>query len=146
MNSNPFNLLALMVTAVAVVNGSRTCYNLVSLIDYSCASMDLSNNDIGELEAALIADTLKENTAITSVDLSRNSIGNSGAASIAEALNVNTAITSVDLSHNQIGANGIASIAEALNVNTVITHMDLSKNTPDCVVSGNTSCPYYGKP
>ncbi|XP_011270743.1 hypothetical protein, variant [Capsaspora owczarzaki ATCC 30864] len=88
----------------------------------------LSENQIGDAEAQIIAEALKVNTTATSLDLSENQIGDAGAQAIAEALKVNKTLFWLNLIDNQIGDAGAQAIAEALKVNKMVKTLSLSEN------------------
>lgn len=71
--------------------------------------LNLSDNDIGDIDAKVIAEHLGK---LTSLNLSHNKISDTGARYIAEHLGK---LTSLNLSHNRISENGPRYIAEHLN-------------------------------
>ena len=99
--------------------------------------VELSNCDIGRVEAQHLAQALCVNTSVKTLDLSRNPLGDEGAKALAEMLGgngaessgtVNTTLEHVDLSSCNIGPVGAQHLAQALCVNTSVKTLDLSDN------------------
>ena len=75
-----------------------------------------------------MAETLKVNAALTSIDLSQNELGDVACAALAEALKVNTVLTSINLAGNKIGEAGGTALADALKVNASLSSIELDYN------------------
>lgn len=105
---------------------SFTSSNITALDLKDCTTLDLNNNNIGDIGTAAIAEALKGNTLLASLDLGTNNIGDIGAAALAEALKGNIGLTELKLCHNNIGDIGAAALAEALKSNTALTVTELS--------------------
>ena len=88
----------------------------------------LHENNIGSSGAKALAETLRQNSTITSVSLVGNNIGDEGAIALAETLRQNSTITDVDLRSNNIGDEGVTALAKALRQNSTIIDLDLSSN------------------
>jgi hypothetical protein len=105
---------------------------LQDLLRSSCSihHLSLSNNQLGNDGAKMMANMLKNNTKIIHLDLNHNGIGPEGAKALASAIdaNSNSAITYLNLSRNQIGDVGATGMANMLRSNTKITHLDLKNN------------------
>ena len=97
-------------------------------VNSSLTHLDLSDNSIGDSEAASLSQALAVNSSLTNLDLSANGIGDSGAASLSQALAINSSLTNLDLSGTSIGDSGAASLSQALAVNSSLTNLDLSYN------------------
>ena len=98
-------------------------------IPADCKELHLDGGDIGDGEAAMLAEALVRTTSST-LFLSDNTIGDAGAVSIAEALKKrNVTVKEVDLSGNRIGDIGAASLAEALEANSAILEMGVDRNS-----------------
>lgn len=68
------------------------------------------------------------NTTLTELNLGENQIGNLGAIALAQTLLHNTGLIELNLSENQIGNAGGQALIEAVRHNTVLTRLDLHKN------------------
>ena len=77
----------------------------------------LHRYQIGDTEAAAIAQALSSNSTFTSLSLSGNKIGETGAASIAQALTSNSTLTSLDLDRNHVSWKSYSSFGEYLHTN-----------------------------
>ncbi|CAK4121289.1 unnamed protein product [Aphanomyces euteiches] len=92
-------------------------------------SVNLSNNDIGDVGGQLLGTTLAASTcAIRDLDLSWNHICQAGAIAIGRALHTNACVHTLNLSMNQFGDAGAHEIAAALLVNRTLQRLDLSRN------------------
>ena len=70
-------------------------------------------SSVGAAGAALLADALRVNVALTSLDLACNSIDHAGATQLAECLrDSNSTLKSLGLKRNHIGCEGATSMAE----------------------------------
>ena len=96
--------------------------------------IELTNCDIGPIEAQHLAQALCVNTSVKTLDLSRNPLGNEGAKALAGMLGsessgtVNTTLEHFYLSVCRIGPVGAQHLAQALCVNTSVKTLDLSRN------------------
>jgi len=104
--------------------------------------LDLSNSDIGDTEAIVIAACIKKNTTITSLDLRENfAIQKIGADALSKALMDTSTIqtfgeiplrnliaTELDLSHKNIGDTEAIVISECIKGNTTLLDLNLNGN------------------
>lgn len=98
-------------------------------IPADCKELHLDEGDIGDGEAAMLAEALVRTTSNT-LFLSDNAIGDAGAVSIAGALKKrNVTVKEVDLSGNRIGDIGASSLVEALEANSAILEMGVDRNS-----------------
>ncbi|XP_067040083.1 protein NLRC3-like [Acropora muricata] len=91
----------------------------------SLSSLDVVNGSMGDEEANLLAQALRENTSLSSLNLHGNHIGFQGVNSLAQALSVNKSLSFLDLSDNYVGNEATNSLAEALRVNTSLSSLNL---------------------
>lgn len=93
------------MAAVALAAGLSVC---------ALASIDLSNNDIGNKGVIAILEACKTNEKLTQLNLAHNRVGDTGAQKIGEILKENQTITSIDVSHNRIESGGVLALLEGL--------------------------------
>jgi len=99
-----------------------TAVKRLKVNDPTLIRLNLDSKEIGDKDAAAIADALKENTFLTWLDLGNNQIGDEGAKTIADMLKKNTSLISLNLvGNNQIGNKGGTAIEDALKINCTIT-------------------------
>jgi len=67
------------------------------LTDSSITTLDLTQKDIRDEDATILAKFLSENTSITALELGDNNIGDEGAREIAQSLLKNSSLTSLTL-------------------------------------------------
>ena len=91
-------------------------------------SFDLSNENLGDKVAIVIAEALKINGTIAKLYLASNQIDAEGAKALAEALKINKTLTQLYLSYNQIDNEGAQAIAKALKDNKTLTTLFLGVN------------------
>ncbi len=70
----------------------------------------------------------KYNNTVTNIDLSDNQIRNEGAGLIACFLEKNSSVTYIDLSNNKIGNEGARLILKAIRKNNTLTEINLHNN------------------
>jgi len=114
---------------------ANTQIKIVWLQDWlrsSCSihHLNLSNNQLGNDGAKMIAKVLESNTTITDFELNDNDIGHEGAEALANAIDENSGstIAHLNLSHNKIGDVGATRMANMLRSNTKIIRLILSNN------------------
>jgi len=80
--------------------------------------LNLSWNHISDLGASYLAEHLKrQNQCLASLDLTQNSIGDQGAEMISTALRMNSTLKFLSLASNRIGATGANALARSLQEN-----------------------------
>jgi len=90
------------------------------------ANVNLSGKGIDDYMAAVIAESLKANTTITSLNFNDNQISDYGARKLGEALAVNKTLKSLILNNNYgIGDSGIQAIAEGMKSNSTLENLSL---------------------
>jgi Ran GTPase-activating protein (RanGAP) involved in mRNA processing and transport len=102
--------------------------NAIAELEAGAQELDLTNEVIGDAEAAALATVLATNRTLKKLSLSHNRLGPVGARSLAAALDNNATLTSLDLGGNNIGAEGAQSLAAALDNSATLTSMDLVSN------------------
>ena len=75
-----------------------------------------------------ICDGLKCNNTLLELDLSQSQITNENAKVIAEVIHVNTALQKLDISHNRISDEGVIVISDCLKYNHTLQELNLSWN------------------
>ena len=99
--------------------------------------IELTDCDIGPVEAQHLAQALRVNTSVKTLNLICNHLHDEGAKTLAEMLGgngaessgtVNTTLEHVDLSWCRIGPVGAQHLAQALRVNTSVKTLKLSRN------------------
>ncbi|CAF1416287.1 unnamed protein product [Adineta steineri] len=95
--------------------------------------MDLKGQGIGDSEIKFVSEALHNNETVTKLDLSRNKIGDTGAQHLANALQNNKsslmATNPYDDQGNRIGDEGAKYLADALKTNKTLTTLNLSCNS-----------------
>jgi Ran GTPase-activating protein (RanGAP) involved in mRNA processing and transport len=92
-------------------------------------SADMSDRNLGDKEARIIASVLEKNPRVIALDLSMNNIGDEASALLGEALATNATLQSLDLSDNpQIGIKSAQAFLKALDKNKTLRTLKL-KNT-----------------
>jgi Ran GTPase-activating protein (RanGAP) involved in mRNA processing and transport len=93
---------------------------------------NLSDQNLGPVDAILFASDLRVNTLLTSVNLSRNRLGEEGTKLICDALKSNTTLKHVDLSgyleSNVGGPAGAKHVADLLSSSTVLIECNVLRN------------------
>eukprot|EP00808_Paulinella_micropora_P020740 g14005.t1 len=90
--------------------------------------LDLSGKSLGPAEAALVAEFVKVNQALTTFRLHDNRIGTDGAMEIAAALKVNKSLKALSLTKCDIGPEEAVILAEFVKVNQALTTFRLHDN------------------
>ena len=93
------------------------------------ATIDLSYNNIGDIGAKFISESLKNHSTLSTLYLRWNSLGEIGIKFISESLVFNSKITSLDLSSNSIGELGAMYMSQLLIKNNSLIELDLSSNS-----------------
>jgi hypothetical protein len=91
-------------------------------------NLSIYGNQITDVGAIKIAQSLKDNTTLVSLELSCNNIGDAGAIAIAEWLISNTNLEYLDLSQNHISDIGLEALCNALKVNKTLLGIKISHN------------------
>ena len=91
-------------------------------------TLDISNNNIGNLRAQEIARALYENQTLQTLDISCNDIQVDGAKAMAEALHESKALQYLDVSNNNILDNGVIAISEYIKKNSTLQQLVISGN------------------
>ena len=91
-------------------------------------TIDLSENNIGDLGAVALADATKIQKTVQMITLSENYIGAEGAVALSDAIKINRTLTKIQLSQNNIGDAGVVALADAIKINTTVQEIHLSKN------------------
>jgi Ran GTPase-activating protein (RanGAP) involved in mRNA processing and transport len=127
--------LTLTLTFNALGNAGLTEITPVLYRNTSIKTLDLSHNDLDDIESAnVLRELLRRNKTITSLCISGNAFGRDVAAarSIFEGLRCNTALQKLDLSDCQLGDRGISVLANALaarNGGTLELNLQMNKIT-----------------
>jgi len=90
--------------------------------------IDMSNMQIINDIAAVIAFGLCKNTTVTKLILSHNQISKIGAIAISDSLRSNSVLQELNLSDCRIEKEGAMHIVESLQINTTLSKLDLSRN------------------
>ena len=92
-------------------------------------TLDCSQNRVGDVGAAAIADAILLNCGLVELLLASNDVGNMGAQGLARALaSAEVKLALLDLSENRISEVGAKVLAAALCGNTSLTRLDFSDN------------------
>jgi len=92
--------------------------------------LNLSWNHISDLGASYLAEHLKrQNQCLASLDLTQNSIGDQGAEMISTALRMNSTLKFLSLASNRIGATGANALARSLQENKSLQTLKLMKSS-----------------
>ena len=91
-------------------------------------TLDISNNNIGNLRAQEIARALYENQTLQTLDISYNDIQVDGAKAMAESLHESKALQYLDVSNNNILDNGVIAISEYIKKNSTLQQLVISGN------------------
>ena len=96
--------------------------------DETLITLDISNNNIGNIGASALASALKVNKILVTLNISNNNIGNIGATALAGALKVNKKLITLDISNNNIGDIGASDLGDAVKFNISILIFNISNN------------------
>ncbi|KYR00675.1 hypothetical protein DLAC_02712 [Tieghemostelium lacteum] len=100
-------------------------------VNQSITYLDISSNPLSRECLVMLVDVLKVNKTINYLDLSFSDIGINGVL-LAEFIKQNTAVQSLFLIGNQLDNDSVSAISEALKTkNTTITELSLSENDFD---------------
>ncbi|KAG0345620.1 hypothetical protein BG004_003464 [Podila humilis] len=92
-------------------------------------TMDLTNNQIGQVGTQVLAEALMTNQTLIALNLKSNFIGEAGARSFAIALEINRTLADLNLCSNEIDDAGACSLAKVLETNhAVLISLNLSRN------------------
>ncbi|CAE7598878.1 NLRC3 [Symbiodinium sp. CCMP2456] len=89
--------------------------------------LDLSQADLGDYDAEVLAEVLQSNCSVTEINLRHNKIGDVGVQALAEVFKVHCSIKKIDLSWNKVGLVGAQALAKAMEMNPAIKSVELSK-------------------
>lgn len=89
---------------------------------------DMCANELTNMTAIYVMNSINECTSLTSITLSENFIGNQGAMSIASMLRQQQNIITLNIRNNEIQDSGISAIVAALNNKTRFKNLDLANN------------------
>jgi len=125
------NLDCKSATALATVASEKRV--MLFGIQHTQKVADFARQQLGLVDAILIASDLRVSTALTYLNLASSNLtyygrDMTGVQAIAEALKFNTALTDLNLYDNGLDAEAGKSLADALKVNTALTTLNLSKN------------------
>ena len=129
--------------------GDAGCEAIATLLeDPSCnlRSISLRSNQIGDVGATILANSLSKNVKLQEISLRSNQIGDGGATAIANSLSKNVKLQEISLRSNQIGDGGATAIANSLSGNVKLQKLCLRGNPVNhigdifCGVLCNTSC------
>jgi len=111
------------------------------LTTIKCDGHDLSTSDLKDedelewdseefhdVEAIIIAEFLKRNTALKRLDLARNSISDSGACALALALRENSTLEYLNLESNVVAEKGGKALSEAVQANSTLQYLNVMYN------------------
>ncbi|MES2122376.1 MAG: hypothetical protein V4492_06320 [Chlamydiota bacterium] len=96
------------------------------LTDGPLTSLDLSECNLRDHEAGLLALALTTNSTLKSLNLGSNRIGESGIEQLMQAATINSTLTHLTLRKNDFTDNGLRQIALALRTNSTIESLDLA--------------------
>ena len=91
--------------------------------------LELGKNKIGDEEAKVIAEALKNNHTLHTLNLENNEIGDEGGKIIGEALKNNHTLHTLYLRCKKIGDEGVKALAEALKNNHTLHTLNLYDNS-----------------
>jgi len=105
-------------------------YSLVDALrmNNSLEVLDLSDNQIGEIESACILEALINNTTLRDLNLSANPIGTRGAKAISDLLIHNSTIDTLDLFNTDLDESDGWIISEALEKNSRLKFLIIGGN------------------
>jgi len=98
-------------------------------IPKDCSSLDLWDNEMGNLGATTVVGMLRASAALAELHMYGTSIGDKYATVIAEALKGNSTLKVLDLDGTNIGDKGATTVAEALKVNNALRELHLDGNS-----------------
>lgn len=87
--------------------------------------LDLSGQNLGDDDAAALAEALQFNTSLHTINLKNNKIGPVGAEVLGKALKENSTVTTLDVSNNLFGDKGGLRFIEAISGNTALIDLNL---------------------
>lgn len=91
-------------------------------------NLSIYGDQITDVGAIKIAQSLNGNTTLVNLVLSCNKIGDAGAKALAEWIGSNTTLEYLDLSQNQISNIGFEALCSALKVNKTLLGLKISHN------------------
>ncbi|CAF0899935.1 unnamed protein product [Adineta steineri] len=102
-------------------------YNMIYNIEgETLTAVDLSYNEIGDIGAQHLADTLQNYQTLATLDLSHNRIGNNGAQYLNDTFKENKTLIKLNLEENPGSYCAIVSAAIQIRHNKVLTIIELS--------------------
>ncbi|CAF3997705.1 unnamed protein product [Adineta steineri] len=101
-------------------------YNMIyNVEEETLTAVDLSHNEIGDVGAQHLVDTLRNHQTLTTLDLSHNRIGNNGAQYLHDAFRKSKTLIQLNLEENPGSFCTIVSAAIQIRNDRTITEMDL---------------------
>lgn len=112
-----------------ICNDSNNNLSLIlKLLNNNLTFMNLYGNDIRNIGAVAIAESLKNKCSLTYLNLSSNSIGDVGAIAISKVIKASQSLTSLELAGNNIGKTGLTALLEAIQLNHTLTNLNMCQN------------------
>eukprot|EP01094_Clydonella_sp_ATCC50884_P020467 TRINITY_DN4256_c0_g1_i2.p1 TRINITY_DN4256_c0_g1~~TRINITY_DN4256_c0_g1_i2.p1 ORF type:complete len:292 (-),score=62.46 TRINITY_DN4256_c0_g1_i2:121-996(-) len=100
----------------------------------SLETLILEGNHVSCEGAALLANALEANGALSEVDLAGNVVSDDGLCALSRAILGSTSLTSLDLSGNEITAQAVATLCTALRANTSLDYISMAMNVDIALV------------
>eukprot|EP00051_Salpingoeca_urceolata_P010535 m.128974 g.128974 ORF g.128974 m.128974 type:complete len:885 (-) comp16750_c0_seq8:1316-3970(-) len=94
----------------------------------SIRNVNLSENFLGDKEAAALAEAVAENTSLEQLNLSRNQLGETAGANFGRALQANSSLQELDLSWNNIRLRGATLLASGIGAHAKLRVVHLQWN------------------
>jgi Ran GTPase-activating protein (RanGAP) involved in mRNA processing and transport len=98
------------------------------LLSHPLERLILEGNDLGDVGASAIAQSLSQNSRLQALSLTACDIGEVGMRSIGAALEINSSLRVLELSQNPGGDSGAQSILKALETNGALQDLRLDGN------------------
>lgn len=91
-------------------------------------SLSIANNEFGDEDAIVLANSIRKHNYLYSLSLVCNEIGNEGAIALADAVKQNKNLRSLNLMGNKVGDEGAIALADTIKQNKNLYSLDLSYN------------------
>lgn len=104
-------------------------YAIINLLnEQKCFALELINCNIDDNIACILADALKNNISLHTLDLSNNNFGNLGTKAILESLYYNIKIKNLNLSGNRFDYNTGKHFSDLLSKNSSIIKLEINNS------------------
>lgn len=97
-------------------------------INHTWKTLDIWNNDLGDVGIKYLCHALFVNTTLSCLDLESTKFGDEGAKYLSMVISTNSTLMGLNLSNNDFGDEGVKYLSDALKINTSLINISLRYN------------------